>query len=331
MSRVDVIIAEPKAEVNQIGKVSIVVPFLNEEGTLVTLRDEIGNAFEDIGLPYEVIFVDDGSSDTSTILASQMAEADPLVTLIRFRRNFGKAAALSAGFAEATGDVVITMDADLQDDPKEIARFLDEIRAGADLVTGWKRRRHDPLDKTLPSRVFNWITARAFNIEIHDINCGFKAYRREVLPHLNLYGELHRFTPALINAAGFSVAEIEVEHRAREHGVSKYGWNRIIKGLLDLMTVMLITRYGARPLHFFAYLGLPLLTLGGLFVGYLSILWLLGMGPIGTRPLLQVGILFIMTGIQLLGIGLIAELVSASRLTEGDKYVTAERIGNRDG
>lgn len=310
--------------------VSVVIPFLNEVDTLRILHEEVSAVFADVDRPFEIIFVDDGSTDGSTEIARTLAEVDDNTRLIRFRRNFGKAAALSAGFGEAEGSVVITMDADLQDDPKEIPRFLSEIEAGADLVSGWKKRRNDPLDKTLPSKVFNWITCRAFKMELHDINCGFKAYRRETLKHLNLYGELHRFTPALINAAGFAVKEIEVEHRAREHGKSKYGMSRFVKGLLDLLTVMLITRYGARPSHFFALLGLPLLALGSLFVGYLTVIWFLGMGPIGTRPLLQIGILFIVTGVQIIGIGLIAELVRAARLTEGDKYVTAEIVRGDD-
>ncbi|MDJ0637919.1 MAG: glycosyltransferase family 2 protein [Paracoccaceae bacterium] len=310
--------------------ISFVVPFLNEEDTVEALHKEIEAAMSPLETAFEIIFVDDGSTDDSSKKVQGLVDKDDRVTLIQFRRNFGKAAALAAGFDATKGDVVFTMDADLQDDPKEIPRFLEEVRNGTDLVSGWKRRRNDPIDKTLPSRVFNWITSRTFNIEIHDINCGFKAYHRDVLPHLNLYGELHRFTPALANGLGFVVREVEVEHRAREHGVSKYGWTRFIKGLLDLMTVMLLTRYGARPLHFFARLGLPLVALGVLFVGYLSVLWLLDMGPIGTRPLLQIGILFIVTGIQLLGIGLIAELVSASRLSGRDPYVIKNQAGERN-
>lgn len=310
--------------------ISFVVPFLNETETVETLREEIAKAMQSLGVAYEIVFVDDGSTDGSTDRVRQMVEAHDHVKLLQFRRNFGKAAALAAGFDVAKGDVVFTMDADLQDDPKEIPRFLEEIQGGADLVSGWKKRRHDPIDKTLPSRVFNWITSRAFDIEIHDINCGFKAYRKEVLPHLNLYGELHRFTPALANGLGFVVREVEVEHRAREHGVSKYGWTRFIKGLLDLMTVMLLTRYGARPLHFFARLGLPLVALGGTFIFYLSVLWLLDMGPIGTRPLLQIGILLVVTGVQLLGVGLIAELVRASgQNNETQKYLAI--VHTKDG
>ena len=318
-------VAAPKLA--EIRRISVVVPFLNEVDSIRTLVEEIRDVEMRLSMPVDIILVDDGSDDGSGEVARGLAANDDSLTYIRFRRNFGKAAALSAGFEAANGDVVFTMDADLQDDPKEIPRFIEMIRDGADLVSGWKRRRHDPIDKTLPSKVFNAMTSRAFGIELHDINCGFKAYRREVIEHINLYGELHRFTPALANAAGFRVAEIEVEHRAREHGVSKYGWSRFIKGILDLFTVMLITRYGSRPSHFFALIGLPLLAIGGLFIAYLSFLWLFGMGPIGTRPLLQIGILFVVTGVQLMGIGLIAELVLSSRMTEGDKYVTAERIG----
>ena len=300
--------------------ISIVIPFLNEAETLEQLHSEITSAVSRLGKPYEIILVNDGSTDTGSDVAQSIADRDPRVLLVGFRRNFGKAAALSAGFQIARGAIVITMDADLQDDPKEIPRFLEAIAQGADLVSGWKQVRNDPLDKTLPSKVFNLITSRMFGISLHDINCGFKAYRRETLQYLHLYGELHRFTPALLSATGFDVAEIKIEHRARAFGKSKYGWNRFIKGLLDLLTVLLQTRYGARPLHFFALLGLPLLSLGFIFVLYLVVLWFLGMGPIGNRPLLQIGILFIVTGVQLLGTGLIAELVRGARITEKDKY-----------
>lgn len=309
-----------------ISSVSIVVPFLNEARTIQTLFDEIRAVAEQLDVESEIIFVNDGSTDTSGEIAHEIARTNDRVISINFRRNFGKAAALSAGMGQASGDVIITMDADLQDDPKEIPRFLEAIAAGADVVSGWKQVRNDPIDKTLPSRVFNAVTSRAFKIKLHDINCGFKAYRRVTIPYLNLYGELHRFTPALLNAAGFKVAEIGIDHRPREFGKSKYGWSRFVKGLLDLMTVFLLTRYGSRPSHFFALIGLPLLALGGAFIAYLSVFWLLGLGPIGTRPLLQIGILFVVTGVQLLGIGLIAELILASKLKETDKYVTSSIV-----
>ncbi|WP_298909587.1 glycosyltransferase family 2 protein [uncultured Aliiroseovarius sp.] len=306
--------------------VSIVVPFLDEASTLETLCSRIQAVMETLDREWELIFVDDGSTDGGGEIAADLARREPQVKLVRFTRNFGKASALSAGIAQAQGDIIVTMDADLQDDPTEIPRFLERLAENYDVVSGWKQTRHDPLGKTLPSRVFNRMTAKMFDIDIHDINCGFKAYTRRAAKRLNLYGELHRFTPALLHAVGFNCTEIIVQHHAREHGHSKYGTKRMIKGFLDLSTVKLLTRYQSRPLHFFAMLGLPLLLLGLGFISYLSVLWLLGLGPIGTRPLLFIGILFTVTGTQILGVGLVAELLQASGLRERDKYVIDEII-----
>jgi len=306
--------------------VSIVVPFLDECATLETLYSRVRDVMDETGRAWEMIFVDDGSSDGGDVIASEMARANRNVTLIRFTRNFGKAAALSAGIAQAHGDIVVTMDADLQDDPSEIPRFLEKLSEGHDVVSGWKQTRYDPIGKTLPSRIFNRMTAKMFDIDLHDINCGFKAYTRRAAKRLNLYGELHRFTPALLHAVGYRCTEIAVQHHAREHGQSKYGTMRMVKGLLDLSTVKLLTRYQSRPLHFFAMIGLPLFLLGTSFIAYLSVLWLLGMGPIGTRPLLFIGILLTVTGTQILGVGLVAELLQASGLKERDKYVIDETV-----
>ncbi|WP_417809766.1 glycosyltransferase family 2 protein [Thioclava sp.] len=306
--------------------VSIVVPFLDECATLETLYSCVRDVMDGTGRAWEMIFVDDGSRDGGDVIASEMARANRNVTLIRFTRNFGKAAALSAGIAQARGDIVVTMDADLQDDPTEIPRFLEKLSEGHDVVSGWKQTRYDPIGKTLPSRIFNRMTAKMFDIDLHDINCGFKAYTRRAAKRLNLYGELHRFTPALLHAVGYRCTEIAVQHHAREHGRSKYGTMRMVKGLLDLSTVKLLTRYQSRPLHFFAMIGLPLFLLGTSFIAYLSVLWLLGMGPIGTRPLLFIGILLTVTGTQILGVGLVAELLQASGLKERDKYVIDETV-----
>ena len=301
--------------------VSIVIPFLNEKHSLEELHDRIRTAMSYDDLNWELIFVDDGSNDGGTEIAAKISRQESNVLLIRFTRNFGKAAALAAGISKATGDVILTMDADLQDDPSEIPRFLEKLEAGSDVVSGWKETRKDPIGKTLPSRLFNIMTSRLFDIDIHDINCGFKGYSKRAAKHLNLYGELHRFTPALLHASGFRVTEIPVRHHARQHGSSKYGLKRIVKGFLDLATVKLVTRYQSRPLHFFALIGLPLILLGGLMIAYLSALWLLGLGPIGDRPLLLISILFVVTGTQIVGVGLVAELVQASNLREHDKYV----------
>jgi glycosyltransferase involved in cell wall biosynthesis len=323
-----------KLQVEKPKSVSVVVPFLNEEDSLVTLHQRIANVMNETDRDWNLIFVDDGSVDRGTEIAADIARMHENVTLLQFTRNFGKASALSAGMAHSKSDIIITMDADLQDDPTEIPSFLEKLSEGYDVVSGWKQKRNDPLGKTLPSLVFNRMTAKLLNVELNDINCGFKAYTHRATRRLNLYGELHRFTPALLHADGFRYAELPVKHHAREHGYSKYGTTRMIKGLLDLVTVKLITKYQSRPLHFFAFLGLPLLLLGLAAIGYLSILWCLGMGPIGTRPLLQIGILLTVTGVQILGIGLIAELVQATGLKEGDKYVidkTISRGGDTNG
>ncbi|MEM7722359.1 MAG: glycosyltransferase family 2 protein [Pseudomonadota bacterium] len=322
--------AQTTDTIRRIDSVSFVVPFLDEKDTLAELFSRIRDAMAEDTRTWELIFVDDGSTDGGTEIAAQLARDEAQVVLIRFTRNFGKAAAISAGMEAARGDVIITMDADLQDDPAEIPRFLAELEGDSDVVSGWKETRHDPIGKTLPSRFFNMMTARLFDIDLHDINCGFKGYSRRAAEQLNLYGELHRFTPALLHASGYRVSEIQVRHHARKHGVSKYGSKRMIKGFLDLATVKLITRYQSRPLHFFAMIGLPLFVLGGLMIAYLTVLWLLGLGPIGDRPLLLIGILFVVTGTQVVGVGLVAELIQTSNLRERDKYVVDRIVGRSD-
>lgn len=311
--------------------VSIVVPFFNEEETLDSLHERISAALAGQDCAFELILVNDGSTDLGPVVAQKLVESRPGVSLINFRTNFGKAAALSAGFRRARGDVVLTMDADLQDDPAEIPRFLAEIDRGADVVSGWKQKRHDPLGKTLPSKLFNAVVGRIFGLRLHDYNCGFKAYRRQVLEHLNLYGELHRFTPALLHSLGFQIAEIAVTHHPRRHGQSKYGWSRLIKGMIDLFTVLLSTRFRMRPAHLFAYIGLPISGAGFAALAYLSVLWLFGAGPIGSRPLLFFGIMAVLFGTQMIATGLIAEVVRASGSQEGDKYLVESEYGSDAG
>ena len=306
---------------------SVVVPFFNEEATLEPLQAQIAEALTGLDCAFEVIFVNDGSTDLGAVVAQKLVESHPGVSLINFRTNFGKAAALSAGFQRARGDVVITMDADLQDDPAEIPRFLAEIDKGADVVSGWKEKRHDPLSKTLPSKLFNAVVGRIFGLRLHDYNCGFKAYRRPALQYLNLYGELHRFTPALLHSLGFQVAEIAVTHHPRQHGHSKYGWSRLVKGMIDLFTVLLSTRFRMRPAHLFAYVGLPIAGAGFAALTYLSVLWLIGAGPIGGRPLLFFGIMAVLFGTQMIATGLIAEVVRANGANEGDKYLVESEFG----
>ena len=306
---------------------TFVIPFFNECESLEILYDEIREECARLEQSIEFVFVDDGSDDGGDQIINRLAASDERISLIRFRRNFGKSAALSAGFREATGDIVFSMDADLQDNPCEIGNFLSALNEGHDCVTGWKQVRNDPLDKTLPSKLFNGAVNKAFGLEINDHNCGFKAYRREVLSELEMYGELHRFVPALLHARGFRVGQIPVQHRARRFGVSKFGAKRLVKGALDLMTVWLTTRYAARPLHLFGGGGLVLSGLGVAILAYLSVLWLIGAGPIGSRPLLMLGMLLVLFGGQMISVGLVAEVILRRTIDEGDKYSVAERLG----
>jgi glycosyltransferase involved in cell wall biosynthesis len=291
---------------------SLVIPACNEEATVGPLFEKIRDVVQKKGLgPFEVVFVDDGSTDGTPDAVRALREAHPeAVRSLRFRRNHGKAAALSAGFAEARGEIVFTMDADLQDDPEEIPAFLAKLDEGFDCVSGWKQLRQDPLGKTLPSRFFNWATRAASGVRIHDFNCGFKAYRAEALRDLQLYGELHRYIPVLLDAEGFSVSEIPVKHHRRTHGVSKYGWKRLIKGGLDLVTVVLLTRYLRRPGHFFGGFGFLSAAAGFLILAWLSLQKLAFGASIGTRPLLFLGILLLLLGVQLVSTGLIGELIN---------------------
>ena len=293
-------------------QLSFVIPLFNEEATVAPLFEQIKAVVEANALgTFEVVFVDDGSTDGSWEQITQLKQAYPAnVRALRFRRNHGKAAALAAGFALAIGEIVITMDADLQDEPAEIPNFIVKLNEGYDCVSGWKQLRQDPLGKTLPSRVFNWATAAASGVKIHDFNCGFKAYNAGAIAELDLYGELHRYIPVLLHAEGFSIAEIPVKHHRRTHGVSKYGWTRLLKGGLDLITVIVLTRYLKRPGHLFGGMGLVSGTCGFLILLGLSIEKLIFGASIGHRPLLLLGVLLVLLGIQLITTGLIGELIN---------------------
>jgi glycosyltransferase involved in cell wall biosynthesis len=289
--------------------ISYIIPFMNEEATLVELFDRIAAATRTAGRTFEVVFIDDGSTDAGVARVEALAAAHPdEVRLLVLRGNFGKSAALAAGFDHARGDIIFTLDADLQDDPKEISRFLEALDAGLDVVSGFKQTRHDPWHKVLPSRVFNWMVRKLTGVPLHDINCGFKCYRAEVIRSVRLYGELHRFIPVLAVWNRFKVGEIVVEHHPRRFGVSKFGARRFFRGLMDLLTVTFLLKYDRKPLHFFGKIGgLAFLTGLGL-CGYLSVLWFMG-HTIGNRPLLTLGVLLIVIGVQILATGLIAELM----------------------
>ncbi|MFM8951726.1 MAG: glycosyltransferase family 2 protein, partial [Planctomycetaceae bacterium] len=255
------------------------------------------------------IFVDDGSRDAGAARVAELAARHPgLVKLVELRGNFGKSAALAAGFERAAGEVVFTLDADLQDDPKEIPRFLTALDGGLDVVSGFKKKRHDPWHKVLPSRAFNWLVRRLTGVPLHDISCGFKCYRGEVLRDVRVYGELHRFIPALAAMNRFNVGEIVVEHHPRRHGVSKFGPRRFFRGLMDLCTVSFLTTYDRKPLHFFGWIGLLLCGAGIGICGYLTALWCTGQMS-SQRWLLTLGVLLIVIGVQVVTTGLLAELI----------------------
>lgn len=298
---------------------SIVIPLLNEEESLRPLFQKIENAVGTLGLSFEVIFVDDGSTDGSVDVLKELRSRSDSVKIIRFRRNFGKAAAYSAAFSRVTGKYVITMDADLQDDPAEIPALIAKLEEGYDLVSGWKKKRQDPLGKTIPSKFFNWVTGRVSGIDIHDFNCGLKAYRREVTQDVKIYGELHRYIPVLAGLEGYRVSEIPVEHHARQFGTTKYGWGRLFKGFLDLLTVMYLGRYMGRPLHLFGALGVILTGAGMLINGYIAALWI-QTGSIQHRyPLLSLGTLLTVLGFQVVCTGLIGDMIARAS-SPNEKY-----------
>ncbi len=302
---------------------SLVIPVYNEEESLEQLYSEICQACDGVVPSREIIFINDGSTDGTTAKLNELAGRDPTVSVVHFRRNFGKSPALAAGFERARGDVVLTMDADLQDDPTMIPAFLERIAGGADLVSGWKQRRHDPIDKTLPSRLFNGVVRKLSGVQLHDFNCGFKAYRSECLRELRVYGGFHRFLPVFAHDRGFKVEELVVQHRARQHGHSKFGSKRLIEGMLDLPTVLLLTRYRTRPLHFFGIPGICLLAVGLALLTYLTVIGTMG-HSVGTRPLLTLGVLLTLAGFQFIGVGLIGDLVVRGSLARHDVYTVRE-------
>ncbi len=290
--------------------ISVVVPVCDEERSVAQLYGEIADALGTLARPWEAVFVDDGSTDGTFAALTHLHDRHDNVRVVRLRRNFGKAAALQAGFEEAQGDVVVTIDGDLQDDPAEIPKLLAKLEEGFDLVSGWKAKRRDPLTRRLPSRVFNWASGAVSGLRLHDLNCGLKAYRAEVVEGLRIYGELHRFIPVLAHYRGFRVAELPVNHRPREHGRSRYGLERYLRGFLDLLTVTFMGRYRHRPLHLFGGVGLLLGAIGTLLLAYLTVLKLSG-EAIGHRPLLTLGVLLVVVGVQLLSLGLVSELVAS--------------------
>ncbi len=305
-------------------RISVVVPLFNEKDALDQLYAELVEEAERLPYEFEFIFVNDGSSDGSHEVLQRLVRSDSRLQVIRFRRNFGKSAALSAGFSRAGGDVIVTLDADLQDKPAEIEKLLARLEEGYDLVSGWKRIRRDPITKRWPSRLFNFATSVLTGVPLHDINCGFKAYRKEVIKEVRVYGEMHRYIPVLASYRGFRVGEVAVEHRWRAYGVSKFGAGRFVGGFFDLLTVIMLTRYNSKPLHVFGVLGVVSLLAGLAIEMYLSVGWFLGR-PIGDRPLFFLGIVLLLVGVQFIFFGLLAEMIAYSSRRQ-DEYSIQERL-----
>ncbi len=307
---------------NSTTELSIIIPVFNEEESILELIAEIHGAMKDSTAKYEVIFIDDGSNDDSYDKIRSLADKDSRIIGVRFRRNYGKAAALSEGFRISGGMMVVTMDSDLQDDPSEIPALMEKLNEGYDVISGWKKNRKDPWTKKIPSKIFNLVTRMMSGIRIHDFNCGLKIYRSEVVKTVKVYGELHRYIPVLAKLAGFRVSELIVNHRPRKFGKTKFGASRFLKGFFDLATVMFLGKFDRNPLHFFGILGGVLFLAGLVINGYLTIQWFGGVW-IGNRPILFLGILLMIVGIQFISLGLLAEMISARE--ENLKYSIAER------
>ncbi len=319
-------------------ELSVVVPVFNEEESLRALYGEIDEVVRSLDANLELIFIDDGSTDASWSIVAELAQKDPRVRGIRFRRNFGKAAALDVGLHAATKPIVMTMDADLQDDPHEIPDFLRLMDEGFDCVSGWKQTRHDPWHKVIPSHIFNKMVSSLTGVKLHDHNCGMKCYRREIFDEISLYGELHRFIPALAGARGWRVGEKVVNHRARKYGHSKYGFTRFIKGFLDLLSVKFVTSYGTRPQHFLGTVGLCSFGVGALTLLWLATRWVLARIPLlglasyslSGRPAVVYSAALLLFGAQVLSIGFIAELIVAQNNRRAREYSVKERTDDED-
>lgn len=290
--------------------ISAVVPLLNEEESLPELHQRLSDSLTSLD-NWEIIFVDDGSTDRSLDVLKGLHQKDTHVRVISFRKNYGKSAALNAGFSAARGRYVVTLDADLQDDPAEIPNLVRKIEEGYDLVSGWKKKRYDPISKTVPSRIFNLVTGVLSGLRLHDFNCGLKIYRREVVEKLPVYGELHRFLPAIAHWDGFRVGEMPVKHHHRKYGRTKFGPSRFIRGFLDLLTVEFMVRYAKKPMHLFGLAGVLLTLAGFVILAYLTWGWLHGIW-IGDRPIFFLGILLVVFGAQSFSVGLLSELLTRS-------------------
>ena len=305
--------------------ISVVVPVYNEERSIALLYEELQAALDPFDEAWEAVYVDDGSTDGSFAALTRLHAGNENVVVVRLRRNFGKASALAAGFAQAAGDVIVTLDGDLQDDPSEIPHLLAKLDEGFDLVSGWKAKRRDPIARRAFSKVFNFAVGVVSGVHLHDMNCGLKAYRASVVHGMPLYGELHRFLPVLAYQRGYRIAELPVNHRPRAHGRSRYGIERYLRGFFDLLTVSFIGRYRHRPLHLFGGLGLLTMLSGAACLIYLTLLKIQG-HAIGSRPLLALGVLLVVVGIQLLSIGLIGEMITSLHEERSDERTRSQAV-----
>jgi glycosyltransferase involved in cell wall biosynthesis len=307
-------------------KLSVVIPLFNEAESLPELHQRLTAALAPFQ-PSEIIFIDDGSTDDSMAALEKLAATDTNVKVIRFRKNYGKAAALAAGFQAAQGALIITMGADLQDDPAEIPNLVTKLNEGYDLVSGWKVNRRDPITKTLPSKLFNAVTGMMVGLKLHDFNCGLKGYRREVTEEVQIYGDLHRYIPALAHLKGFKVTELGVLHHPRKHGKSKYGWERYARGMLDLLTILFMGRYKTRPLHLFGSTGLAIFAVGIIIDLYVLSLKIRFGNIQNHAPLLLGGILLTILGIQFVSTGLLAELITNTTQASENQYTVRKKLG----
>jgi glycosyltransferase involved in cell wall biosynthesis len=290
--------------------ISIIIPVYNEEDNILPLYNRLKPVLQDIG-ESEIIFVDDGSTDNTFRRLCECAEDDESVKIAKFRRNSGQSTAISYGFDHASGEILITMDADLQVDPIDIPKMVKQIREGSDVVCGWRKQRKDPyLRKKVPSRVFNWLTSKVTGLKIHDIGTPFRAYRKEVVKNISLYGELHRYVPVLAAWKGYKTTEVEVKHNPREHGKSKYGGSRLVRGFFDLLSVYFLEKYLSRPLHLFGTIGILSILAGSVISGYLLVLRIFYLEPLESRPLFTLGILMIVFGAQFITLGLLGEMIT---------------------
>lgn len=301
--------------------ISVVIPLFNEEESLKELSSGLEKVFDHLRCNYEVIFIDDGSTDNSFSKIKEISRKNQKFHCIKLRRNYGKSAALAKGFKAAKGNIVITMDADLQDDPEEIPELIKVLNSGFDLVSGWKKIRYDPFIKKHTSKFFNYFTSKLSGVKLHDFNCGLKAYKKDVVKSLNIYGEMHRYIPALAYLSGFKVTEKPVKHHARKYGVTKFGASRFVNGFLDLLTVVFTNKYMKRPLHFFGSIGIISSFLGFAISLYLVILKFFEGRPLSDRPLFLIGIFMIIVGVQFMSLGLIAEMITKTNFRDDDVLV----------